>query len=193
MRYMSSVSRQRMLSAVVGELATGGLLERSLRDVAAAIGTSHRMLIHHFGSREGLLTEVVRSVEAEQRRAMAELSSDDAGEAMIEMWQRVSQPELWPHERLFFECYVRAVRGEVPFVDLLPELVESWIGPVAEMERERGFSEEDARARARLGLALCRGLLLDLVATEDRSEVQRAFDAFVTMARAEESLRNDRR
>jgi AcrR family transcriptional regulator len=184
---MSSPSRDRLLEAVVRELASEGLLGRSLRDVAAAVGSSHRMLLHHFGSREGLLTEVVRTVEESQRRALAELGGDDAGELMIAMWSRLSQPEYWPHERLFFECYVRAIRREEPFSALLPQLVDSWIDPVASLEEARGVPRAEARARARLGLALCRGLLLDLVATEDRGAVDEAFDAFVAMAR------NDRR
>ena len=42
-------------------------LEPLLADVlAAAIGTSHRMLIYHFGSREGLVAAIVASVEAPQ-------------------------------------------------------------------------------------------------------------------------------
>ena len=69
--------------------SAAGIGDRSLRDIAAAVGTSHRMLIHHFGSREGLLTEVVRTVEANQRassrrstcrptRAMARCGSGSA-------------------------------------------------------------------------------------------------------------------
>ena len=37
------------------------------------------MLIHHFGSREGLLVEVIRAVEERQREALpAEVHSDPA-------------------------------------------------------------------------------------------------------------------
>ncbi|MDT7648160.1 MAG: hypothetical protein QOC75_5160, partial [Pseudonocardiales bacterium] len=39
---------------------TRGISDLSLRQLADALGTSHRMLIYHFGSKEGLLTEVVR-------------------------------------------------------------------------------------------------------------------------------------
>ena len=44
-----------------------GLGDLSLRKIAAAIGTSHRMLLYHFGSKSGLLVEVVRAVEARTR------------------------------------------------------------------------------------------------------------------------------
>jgi hypothetical protein len=39
--------------------------------------------------------------------------------------------------------------------------------------------EETARVHARLGLAVTRGLLLDLLATGERAEVDAAFEAFI--------------
>ena len=45
----------------------------SLRDLAGSIGTSHRMLVYHFGSREALLIEIVRAFEAEQSARMRAL------------------------------------------------------------------------------------------------------------------------
>ncbi|MGZ5365628.1 MAG: helix-turn-helix domain-containing protein, partial [Mycobacterium sp.] len=55
--------RQELLDAVVEEFAARGIGDRSLRDVAAAVGTSHRMLLHHFGSRNELLLAIVGEVE----------------------------------------------------------------------------------------------------------------------------------
>jgi len=39
-----------------------GITDQSLREMAAAIGTSHRMLLYHFKSREGLLIAVCNAV-----------------------------------------------------------------------------------------------------------------------------------
>ena len=44
----------RLLHDAIAYVAEHGLAELSLRKLAAAIGTSHRMLIYHFGSKEGL-------------------------------------------------------------------------------------------------------------------------------------------
>jgi AcrR family transcriptional regulator len=173
--------RQELLEAVIAELARGGIGDRSLRDVAAAVGTSHRMLIHHFGSRDGLLTEVVRTVEADQHAFMESVALDDqpAGDVLVAMWDRLSDPALWPAERLFFECYARACRGEKPYASLLPGLVEDWLDRTVELDpAATGPRDRAARARARVGLAVFRGLLLDLVATGDRAGVDAAFDEF---------------
>jgi hypothetical protein len=42
-----------------------------------------------------------------------------------------------------------------------------------------GLSREEARAHARLGIAVTRGLLLDLVATRDVEGVDAAMEAFI--------------
>jgi AcrR family transcriptional regulator len=167
--------KQELLDAVVAELARGGIGDRPLREIGAAVGTSHRMLIHHFGSREGLLTEVVRKVEADQRLFLESLELDPE-QALGQVWQRVSDPALWPAERLFFECYARATRGEPPFASLLPGLVEDWLDVTVGLGLVWPGDERTERARARAGLAMVRGLLLDLVGTEDRDGVNAAFD-----------------
>lgn len=174
--------RQELLDAVIAELERGGIGDRSLRELGARVGTSHRMLIHHFGSREGLLTEVVRHVEEEQRRFLEGLDvpPEDVSEVM---WRRLSDPALWPAERLFFEVYARACRGEQPFASLLPGLVEDWLDRVAPPAGTGAERPADARARARLALAIFRGLLLDLVGTEDRAGVDAAFDVYRALER----------
>jgi hypothetical protein len=51
---------------------------------------------------------------------------------------------------------------------------------IAACERARGTAAPLARARARLYLALIRGLLLDLLATGDRRGTAAALDAFLS-------------
>jgi AcrR family transcriptional regulator len=161
--------RQELLDAVVKECAERGIGDRSLRDVAAAVGTSHRMLLHHFGSRDELLLAVVGEVERRQRALLPELPTEP-GAAIAAMWADLRRPELRPFERLFFECYARGVQGEQPFARMLPEAVEAWLA-------------DDGSALMRLGLAVMRGLLLDLVATDDRTGVDAAAQAFIDLVR----------
>jgi AcrR family transcriptional regulator len=164
--------RKELLDAVVKECAARGIGDRSLRDVAAAVGTSHRMLLHHFGSRDELLLAIVDEVERRQRALLPELPTEPAA-AIAAMWANLRQPELRPFERLFFECYARGVQGEQPFARMVPEAVEAWLA-------DAGSADS---AFARLGLAVMRGLLLDLVATEDRAGVDAAAHAFVDLVR----------
>lgn len=170
--------RDDLLRRVVAAAADGGLARRSLRDLAAQVGTSHRMLIHHFGSRDGLLAAVVESVERDQNERLGELPVD-AAEAVRASWRRFSDPALWPIERLFFECYARGAQGEPPFDRLVPALVDQTLAAVS--ARADVGANEDGRALARLGLAVIRGLLLDLVATGNRRATTRALELFASM------------
>ena len=165
--------RQGLLDAVVKECAERGIGDRSLRDVAAAVGTSHRMLLHHFGSRDELLLAIVDEVERRQRALLPELPSEPAA-AMAAMWADLRRDELRPFERLFFECYARGAQGERPFDQMLPGAVESWLA-------EAGAADP---ALVRLGLAVMRGLLLDLVGTDDHAGVDAAAQAFVDLVRS---------
>src|SRR3954468_22834996 len=110
-RPATTTARERLLAGAMEHVAQHGVGDLTLRGLAAALGTSHRMLIYHFGSREGLLIEVIRTVEAEQRAALAELLRDPESspeETMRRMWRRVADEALWPNERLFFEIYAQA-------------------------------------------------------------------------------------
>jgi AcrR family transcriptional regulator len=161
--------RDELLAAVVADCAEHGLGNRSLRDIAEHVGTSHRMLIHHFGSREELMVAVVQAVEARQADLATELSGPPADQ-LTAMWSQLSTPQLRPLERLFFESYARGANGEAPFDQLLPAAVDSWL-----------IDDGGDPALRRLGLAVVRGLLLDLVATGDEAATTAAIARFAEL------------
>jgi AcrR family transcriptional regulator len=174
-RTPDATRRRQLLDALVDEFAAGGVGGRSLREVAEAVGTSHRMLLHHFGSREDLLLAIVTAVERRQMTLLPELPTGPA-EGFAAMWADVRRPELRQWERLFFECYARAAQGEEPFARMVPGAVDGWL---SEVEKVTGSAFDPAFAR--LGLAVIRGLLLDLVATDDDAGVDAAARAFITL------------
>jgi hypothetical protein len=132
------------------------------------------MLLHHFNSRNELLLAIVEAVERRQMALLRELPTEQA-DAIAAMWAHLRRPELRPFERLFFECYARDVQGEQPFVRMLPGAVHSWL-------RTDAARTVDP-ALMRLGLAVARGLLLKLVATEDGAGVDAAAQAFIDLVR----------
>jgi len=175
----SSQARERILDAAVEHALSKGVVDLSLREIAAAIGTSHRMIIYHFGSREGLLVAVVREVERRERQMLgdAALSVTDARR----LWDRLADPSLRTQERLFFEIYSHALLGRPGTEGFLQEALEGWLSPVAESVIGAGVDEAEARTVARLSLAVTRGLLLDLLASGDTSGTTRAFELFTTL------------
>lgn len=177
-------ARTQLLDAAIDHVAGHGLTDLSLRSLAAELGTSHRMLIHHFGSKEGLWVAIVREVEQRQLAAIGDLALDPSlsfEETMRRWWRHISDESLWPNERLFFEVYGQALHRRGPTAELLDGIVESWVEPAAEMAEALGVPRRDARAFARLGVAVTRGLLLDLLATRDRAGVDAAMEQWIEL------------
>ncbi|MDT5168366.1 MAG: hypothetical protein QOD02_1688 [Mycobacterium sp.] len=131
------------------------------------------MLLHHFGTRDDLLVAIVEEVEHRQMTVIPDLPTNPA-DHFAAMWADVSRPDLRRFERLFFECYARAANGEQPFAQMVPGVVDNWLALTEDLAEP---------AAARLGLAVIRGLLLDLVATEDEAGVDAAAEAFVQLLR----------
>jgi AcrR family transcriptional regulator len=177
-------ARERLLEAAIDYVVDHGLTDLSLRRLAAELGTSHRMLIHHFGSREGLWVAIVREVERRQLTLLGDVMPDPAlgyADAMRAWWQHISDPSLWPNERLFFEVYGQALQGRPHAGELLDGIVDNWLGPATEMGMAMGLSHDGAEAAARLGIAVTRGLLLDLLATGEREKVDAAVDHWIEL------------
>jgi AcrR family transcriptional regulator len=169
------VSRQSLLTDAVEHFAKNGIGDASLRSIATSIGTSHRMLIYHFGSREGLLAEVVRTVEQQQRDLLATLSQTDRpiAEQADEFWRRVTEAALI-YGPLFFELSAHAMQN-LPHTEALKgDLISVWLPPLIDLCVRAGIPPEEAPAYARLGLAASRGLLFDLLLTGDRVGVDEA-------------------
>jgi AcrR family transcriptional regulator len=137
------------------------------------------MLIHHFGSRVGLLVAVVGEVERRERQILtdASISIDDARR----LWERLVDPSLRAQERLSFEIYSHALLGRPGTEGFLEEALEGWISLVVESMTSSGVDHKQARVFARLGLAVTRGLLLDLLASGDSTGATQAFELFTTL------------
>ena len=157
-----------------------GIADLSLRELAEAIGTSHRMLIYHFGTRGRTARCGRTSGGGDATRDRVRIRRAPAlPEDARAFWKRISNPKLWPQERLFFELYVHALLGRPGTEGFLDDVVESWIAPIADAAVAAGGDKRTARADARLAVAVVRGLILDLLATGDRKGVTDAFDRYL--------------
>jgi AcrR family transcriptional regulator len=176
--------RARLVDAAVEYVAAHGIADLSLRRLGAAIGVSHRMLIHYFGSKEKLLVEIVRTSERRRREVLSRLRQEPGlapADAARSLWRQLTDPALAGQERLFFEICGHALRGRPEAVPFLDGLVADWLEPLAAAEVAAGADPVAARHRARLGLATVRGLLLDLLATGDRAGVDAAMEEFLEL------------
>jgi AcrR family transcriptional regulator len=173
------------LARIVDEVAQHGIGDRSLRDLATAVGSSHRMLLYHFGSRAGLVAAIVVEVEARQRSLMSGSDSTapppaEPADVVRDVWRRVSDPRMRPFVQLFFEAVSHASRwpAEGPLGDD-GRVTQSWIDEVDAMSNRVEHPADPTDVR--LGIAVIRGLLLDVIAGGDLDGATASLERFLSM------------
>ncbi|MGH4015307.1 MAG: nucleotide disphospho-sugar-binding domain-containing protein [Pseudonocardiaceae bacterium] len=148
------------------------------------------MLIYHFGSREGLLAEVVGVVEAQQRDTLATLTDAadaDPREVALRFWSLVVGPAL-RYGPLFFELSAHTMQAQPHAEALRAALVGPWLDPLTRLMAHAGHDPASARVHARIGLAVARGLLHDVLVTGDVEAANAAMTSFVDLLLGERLL-----
>jgi AcrR family transcriptional regulator len=174
-------TRDTLLQAAVGIVVQRGLADLSLRGLAEEIGTSHRMLIYHFGSKEGLVTEVVKELDRRlygEAWPKAAARADEPAAASRAVWRAVSSAKHRDEQVLMTEMFVAAMRRR-PGTEELAARFHDWTDASAS---QAGWLGADARRQSRLLAAVVRGLLIDLFVTGDRKGVDDAFERYLELA-----------
>jgi len=160
-----SARRTELLEAAYGYVLRHGLAAMSLRPLAEAVGSSPRVLLFLFGSKDGL----VRALLGRSRLAELELLDEvragggDAAEAVMRLWGFLAAPEHRGLLRLWAEGYGRSlVEPDGPWGGFAVEGVHDWLALLGGLA-----GGGDAAVLATALLAALRGGLLDLLATGD--------------------------
>jgi AcrR family transcriptional regulator len=168
--------KQRLLQATADYLLEHGLGELSLRPLAAALGTSARMLVYYFGSKEELLVEALTEV---RRRQYVDLYREEAtGGPLRQYWQWASTDTRWGYLKLLYELYGEALRDPEAYGGLLQQESAGWQEFCEAGYRQLGLKARDATALAVYTMAAVRGLELELLATGDGERANATFDMF---------------
>ena len=102
-------TRDRLLSAAISVVLARGL-DVSNRDLAAAIGTSHRMLDYYFGGRQQLMAAVVDGLSAQLMASFEAVpSTSDEPRTLMTLADVDADPAL---AVLWLEVLLRAIRGQ---------------------------------------------------------------------------------
>ncbi|MDP9018737.1 MAG: TetR/AcrR family transcriptional regulator, partial [Candidatus Eremiobacteraeota bacterium] len=149
---------------------------------AKAVGTSPRVLLYYFKSKEALIVEVLQGARMRQRQLFAALKVEHdarAADACRAIWSVMSAPKAEAVFRLFFEVYALALQDRARFEGFLQSAVEDWLLFLEAPRVREGYKRADARAIATVIVAGFRGFMLDLCATHDRKRIQRAFELWL--------------
>jgi AcrR family transcriptional regulator len=168
-----------LLDAVVHYLTRHGLADLSLRPLAKAVGSSPRVLLYYFGSKEKLVVKVLAEVRQRQCAIYGQMQTGTLEEACRAVWKHMSAPDSESLFRLFFEAYGMALRHPRLYKEFLRSTIEDWLGFVADPLNREGYGREQARAFATIVLAGFRGFMLDYCTTRDRKRLDHAVGLWI--------------
>ena len=159
---MADGRRDQLLELAYAYVRENGLAGLSLRPLAAAIGSSPRVLLFLFESKEGLVRALLARARSEELAVLARIDADGLTAAATAIWAWLSHEGNRPLLRLWVEAYARSlVDGDGPWAGFAAATVADWLAVLARAE-----PGADAARRTAV-LAVLRGALLDLLATGD--------------------------
>ena len=155
--------RQELAEAATDYVLEHGLIGLPLRPLAAAIGTSDRMLLYHFRDKDDLLATVLTTSNDRSVRGIRALApSPDVRRAVLDLWTTVNSPAQARCQRLYVEAAAIGVLGVEPYASLVARANEVWMDALAAHLTASGVPVRTARRAATLLDATFMGLQLDL-------------------------------
>ncbi|MCE0764371.1 TetR/AcrR family transcriptional regulator [Pseudonocardia kujensis] len=154
-----SPRREELLEAAYAYVLRRGLADLSLRPLAKEIGSSPRVLLYLFGSKDGLVRALLGRARAAELTLLAGLPAGDAAGLLRALWEWLAAPAHRDLLRLWVEGYGRAlVEPDGPWAGFAAATVRDWLAVLGRVLPEPAATE---------ALAVLRGALLDLLATGD--------------------------
>ncbi len=165
--------------AAWAELATDyvhdhGLIGLSLRPLAAELGTSNRVLLYHFGTKDQLVADVLRT---SNERSVAEVASlepsTDLRSAVHDLWSVMEGDRC---SRIYVEAAALGLFGKEPYASVVREANELWLaGLVAHLDKS-GVSPAVIERAAHVIDAAFMGFQLNLGLDGDPADRVRSVD-----------------
>jgi AcrR family transcriptional regulator len=181
--------RAKTLAAAADYVLEHGLAGLSLRPLASALGTSTRMLLYDFSSKEELIMAVlaeIRRLEAGMLAEHVSISGASGPELVQAVWVWASSADRAPFMRLFFEVYIDAMAHPGTYSRRGQAMVTEWLDQFGAALSSTPAAAADP-ASATLVIAVLRGLLLDRLSTGDEERTDRALDLFAQLITGEDS------
>ncbi|HEX6022148.1 MAG TPA: TetR/AcrR family transcriptional regulator [Solirubrobacter sp.] len=177
-RRVDTDRRAALLDAAATHLIEHGIAKASLEAIAATAGTSARMLVHHFGTRDAL---IAGALQIARRRQLAHAQEHfkpgpDPAAVLTAAWPWLVDAETRKYFRLFQQVAALETLQERDHPsELRTRLATDW----RPMLRAVFAGCDDPEALADLLIAVYRGLATELVIGSDEAELKRAYERFI--------------
>jgi AcrR family transcriptional regulator len=174
--------KQELLDRLIDYLVRHGPFDLSLRPMAAETGTSARLLIFHFQSKEQLLVEVLDEMQARLQGSLAALQAAGPGKKEVPLlkvfWDWATAEENYGYLCLHYQLHILAIKSKGVQAKYLQRNAQSWLQAIqAALPATRR-----SPAFATLLGAVFDGLFIELMSTGDRERTTQALDRFLVLA-----------
>ncbi len=173
--------KRELLDRVVAYLAEHGLGDMSLRPMAKALETSPNRLVHHFGSKQELLTTALKQamkIQEDVRDGWLKRQPDMSKTAELRKWWKWLNDS--PANLALTRLGLEAVTLEATHTGLSGDVRAEQIGVWREQIEQRFVSEGLPPGVANIEASLLKGtftgLIVDLMATGDKARLTKALE-----------------
>jgi AcrR family transcriptional regulator len=178
--------QEELLELAYQYVLTRGLAGMSLRPLAKAVGSSPRVLLFLYGSKDGLIRALLDRARADELAAIVAFTEKESpaglAESALQVWQWLAAPGHRNLLGLWVEAYARSlVDPGGPWAGFAAQTVRDWLGLLASRQPARWRQSRAGAAERTAVLALLRGAMLDLLAT---GEEARATESVTLLLRA---------
>ncbi|MFI0960512.1 TetR/AcrR family transcriptional regulator [Streptomyces sp. NPDC021080] len=179
--------RRDLTDRVRAYLVRNGLAGLSLRPLARTLGTSDRMLLYYFGTKEAMVAEALALDERRpllQARDLLNAAGTPRSPAgirrfMEEIWRRFGAPDLRPALPLYLEIMAAGLIEPDRYGPVLRDVLTEWTDLLTSAFRDLGMTDVRARAEAVLLVDATFGLLVASLAEGGREPADTAFPALL--------------
>jgi AcrR family transcriptional regulator len=182
-----SARREELLERAYEYVLEHGLSGMSLRPLAAEIGSSPRVLLFLFGSKDGLVRDILARARADELEFLARAGDVSAGAGLAALvrdtWEWLASETHRRLLTLWVDAYARSlIEPAGPWSEFARQTVDDWLALLAAAQTPGHRYSATGAAERTLALAVLRGAFLDLLATGDTGRVTAAIGRYLDNA-----------
>jgi AcrR family transcriptional regulator len=184
-----SARQEELLERAYRYVLERGLTDLSLRPLAAAIGSSPRVLLFLFGSKDGLVCSLLARARRDELALLDQAreagGSKNIADVFATIWEWLVSPDHRPVLTLWAEAYAQSLtEPNGSWAGFARQTVEDWLAVLAASQPAPRRRRPASSAERTLALSVLRGALLDLLATGDTERTTAAVDLYLSRLRS---------
>jgi AcrR family transcriptional regulator len=174
-----SARQDELLELAYQYVLANGLADMSLRPLAKAIGSSPRVLLFLYGSKDALIRALLDRARSDELAAIDAFKEVESGAGLADsarqVWDWLSAPDHRLLLGLWVEAYARSLVDPAgPWAGFAAQTVQDWLGLLASRQPPARRDSAAGAAERTAVLGLLRGAMLDLLATGDLARTTEA-------------------